>query len=796
MKKRLIALCTALILALTCIPFMAFAGNIIPEGTGSAFITNNKADIGTGTIVWIRHKSQYRNITTPEYKRTDAYGLNASITTQPGILSLSQGQSDTVKVGYQAENVLQDTVDVKNTFTIRFCVGTDELTNYYDITQAIFTFTPVNGGPVITKTISYLDPNGKPDGQHKVTHKKDYILEESFSYGSQPSAVAGATHCDFQPGEYKIGVTLKGQNKNNDAIAGAFPKVSHFGTVVIPKEQVTETGLTDLSGERYIAYTPTDGYQVTDNQDDTFTIAKTGNDNRIGSIPFQLYRTPGSKANGEAPLATTNLTINGVRQNTVAFEVDATKGSLTGVTEAEGLYTQSTTVAGVSDVKVPTVSPVTGWTFLGWDIKGVAPGTEPSLPPSAPNVSSPSATDITYVARFTEDMATVSISYQTEAGVMLQNVVEVVNDIESPLAFVPTSEPMQVGSTFTPPQAPELLGYEYVGIKNLSTNEFLDGGATEVTGNSQYAVVYREKNVTVRLQLDSVAGNLDDVQLSIPFNSKLTAPTATMTEGYVFSSWTQLGYDVPFDFSIRLREDVELAGRYTRLSYAVNFLPGEHGTLQGDVNQQVYHGESAVAPAYTAEDGWEFSGWDTDFSKVTGALTVTALWREEGAQEEPPIVIPPEATPLDPGEPITPPARPVVPTEPTTPPATPGGDDTDVPTNGTIPGGSSSTDNITIPEEKTPLAPGNEESGRKMAILDLVLFLAAIVLAAVTFVKKSCNTKKAISVVIAVLAGVVFFLTQPLVLQFKLADIWALLLGAGLIGQIILLAMGEKKEEK
>lgn len=794
MKKRLIALCTALILALTCIPFMAFAENIIPVGTGSAFVTNNKADTGTGTIVWIRHKSQYRNITTPENKRTDTYGLSASITTQPGILALSQGQSDTVQVNYQAKNVLQDTVDVKNTFTIRFSVGTDELTNYYDINEAIFTFTPVNGGPAITKTISYLGSNGKPDGKHQVTHKADYILEESFSYGDLPAAIAGATHCDFQPGEYKIGVALKGQNKNNDAIAGAFPKVSHFGTVVIPKEQVTETGLTDLSGQRAIEAVPVDGYTIVPGEGNSYTITKEDNDNHIGSIPFQLYRTPGSKANGEAPLATTNLSINGVRQNKVTFQVDSSKATVAGVPEENGRYTVRNIVAGAKPVDIPEVIPATGWTFLGWDIEG-SPAEQVALPADAQSVDSLSDGDITYVARFVEKMVGLSILYQDEHGAPLTDVAQISGDIEAPLTLSPIRASLQEGSIYSLPSQLTLLGYEYEGIKNLATGQYVEASTIILDQmENAYAVVYRAKSVEVTYQLADQAGSVAERTVLVPNHGKVAQQVAQMNEGYQFTAWTF--QNAPFDFDSRLSAGITLVGEFERLSYTVNFLPGEHGTLQGDVDQQVYHGESAVAPAYTAEDGWEFSGWDTDFSKVTGALTVTALWREVTTQEEPPIVIPPETTPLDPGEAATPPARPVVPTEPTTPPTAPGGDDADIPTNGTIPGDSSNTDNITIPEEKTPLAPGNEENGRKMAILDLVLFLAAIVLAVVTFVKKSCNTKKAISIVIAVLAGVVFFLTQPLVLQFKFADIWALLLGAGLIGQITLLATGKKKEEK
>lgn len=42
-------------------------------------------------------------------------------------------------------------------------------------------------------------------------------------------------------------------------------------------------------------------------------------------------------------------------------------------------------------------------------------------------------------------------------------------------------------------------------------------------------------------------------------------------------------------------------------------------------------GGAAKAPADPTRDGYTFSGWDKDFSKVTSDLTVTATWTKIAA---------------------------------------------------------------------------------------------------------------------------------------------------------------------
>ena len=59
--------------------------------------------------------------------------------------------------------------------------------------------------------------------------------------------------------------------------------------------------------------------------------------------------------------------------------------------------------------------------------------------------------------------------------------------------------------------------------------------------------------------------------------------------------------------------------------YTVNFVvDAVKGAADGELSQQVESGKDAVAPIVTANEGWEFTGWDKSFGKVTSDLTVNA----------------------------------------------------------------------------------------------------------------------------------------------------------------------------
>lgn len=71
------------------------------------------------------------------------------------------------------------------------------------------------------------------------------------------------------------------------------------------------------------------------------------------------------------------------------------------------------------------------------------------------------------------------------------------------------------------------------------------------------------------------------------------------------------------------------------VKHTVAFDLGEHGmrTGGGALSQDVGESSAAVAPEIVADDGWEFTGWDADFSFVIDDMTVCAQYRKDGSSD-------------------------------------------------------------------------------------------------------------------------------------------------------------------
>ena len=98
---------------------------------------------------------------------------------------------------------------------------------------------------------------------------------------------------------------------------------------------------------------------------------------------------------------------------------------------------------------------------------------------------------------------------------------------------------------------------------------------------------------------------------------------ASGCEAYVSRNSSGWGVEIPSVWN-------GLAIRY--YDSIVTFDIGEHGTRTGggELVQAVEDQAAAVVPEVAADEGWEFFGWDADFSHVTSNMTVNALWRQLG----------------------------------------------------------------------------------------------------------------------------------------------------------------------
>ncbi|MGE4286666.1 MAG: InlB B-repeat-containing protein [Phycisphaerae bacterium] len=150
-----------------------------------------------------------------------------------------------------------------------------------------------------------------------------------------------------------------------------------------------------------------------------------------------------------------------------------------------------------------------------------------------------------------------------------------------------------------------------------------DVAYTHITQDTTVTAQYQAAQVTTyTVTFDAGAnGSItagDAVQV-VNEGASATAPTVTAAFGYVFAGW-----DAPFD---NITSNVTINALYDIATYRVEFVAGENGSITaGTVVQTISHGQAATAPTVTPNAGYNFTGWDTDFSSVTSDLTVTAQY--------------------------------------------------------------------------------------------------------------------------------------------------------------------------
>ena len=103
---------------------------------------------------------------------------------------------------------------------------------------------------------------------------------------------------------------------------------------------------------------------------------------------------------------------------------------------------------------------------------------------------------------------------------------------------------------------------------------------------------------------------------TVGFGGDAAAPADPEREGYNFTGWDT-------DFT-NVTADLTVQALYEQITFTVTFIDFD-GTVLGA--ETVAYGGDATAPAEPEREGYGFTGWDTDFTNVTGDLTVQALYQ-------------------------------------------------------------------------------------------------------------------------------------------------------------------------
>lgn len=107
------------------------------------------------------------------------------------------------------------------------------------------------------------------------------------------------------------------------------------------------------------------------------------------------------------------------------------------------------------------------------------------------------------------------------------------------------------------------------------------------------------------------------LEVELSQGETIVAPENPVREGYVFIGWSE-------DFTIAT-QDLILTAQYDIKVWSVIFQGINQEILK---EEQVIHNMNATAPKVASPLGYHFTGWDKDYSQITGDLIVTAQFEK------------------------------------------------------------------------------------------------------------------------------------------------------------------------
>ncbi|MBQ6467922.1 MAG: InlB B-repeat-containing protein [Clostridia bacterium] len=256
--------------------------------------------------------------------------------------------------------------------------------------------------------------------------------------------------------------------------------------------------------------------------------------------------------------------------HTVTYTVD-------GETYATQSYAEGATITAPAE---PTKE---GYTFVGWSD---GTNTYTSAQVSAMTMGS---SNLSFTAVFQENAP------------VTHTVTWVFNNGTSPV-----TETLAVGSSITPPAAPEKTGYEFIGWDNIPATM----PSQDITITAQWEAI----DYTVTFNPDN--GEAATVQ-TYNYGDAITAPAAPVKTGYTFAGWGNVPATMP-------AENLEFTAQWTADDYTVTFNPdnGEAATVQ-----TYNYGDAITAPADPVKTGYTFAGWgNVPATMPAENLEFTAQW--------------------------------------------------------------------------------------------------------------------------------------------------------------------------
>ena len=160
------------------------------------------------------------------------------------------------------------------------------------------------------------------------------------------------------------------------------------------------------------------------------------------------------------------------------------------------------------------------------------------------------------------------------------------------------------GTGATAPDELERDGYRFDGW-----DKSYDNVTEDITVTAKYIAVVEVKF----LDYDGSVIYSEYIDQGSNFTNIPADPTRS---DYVFTGWSTNAFE-------NIVEDLEVQAQYVR-TYRVSFVDYNGNVLK---TENVMTGTAATAPTNPSREGYDFVGWDTEFSSITSDLRVTARYQ-------------------------------------------------------------------------------------------------------------------------------------------------------------------------
>ena len=217
--------------------------------------------------------------------------------------------------------------------------------------------------------------------------------------------------------------------------------------------------------------------------------------------------------------------------------------------------------------------------------------------------------DFTFEWRYQKDYSTADgddCGMLDEVDIIRENETHTVTFYDMDRETVIEAQEVAHGSTAVPPQAPVHDGYAFTGW---------EGDYSNVRADVSVYALYEEKTTHTVTFLD-MDGETVIAVVEVSDSEAAQAPEAPEHEGYTFTGWDR-------DISC-VTEDMTVIAVYEINVYTVTFLDMDGKTVIKEC--EVEYGGSPEEPEAPEHEGYEFIGWDKDFSEVKEDMTVTAIY--------------------------------------------------------------------------------------------------------------------------------------------------------------------------